>query len=59
MDDVQSIRGGLRQHARQMLAIATRDLNDIINQLRAFDSDKLFDDPKQLALLQAAALERL
>jgi hypothetical protein len=38
---------------------STRDLNDVINQLRAFDSDKLFDDPKQLALLQAAALVRL
>ena len=38
---------------------STRDLNDIINQLREFDSDKLFDDPKALEQLQAAALDRL
>jgi hypothetical protein len=38
---------------------STRDLNDVINQLRAFDSDKLFGDPKALAQLQAAALDHL
>jgi hypothetical protein len=39
--------------------MSTRDLNDIINQLRAFDSDRLFSDPKALEQLQAAALDRL
>ena len=39
--------------------MSTRDLQDIINQLRAFDNDRLFSDPKALEQLQAAALERL
>jgi hypothetical protein len=39
--------------------MSTRDLNEIINQLRAFDSDRLFSDPKALEQLQAAALDRL
>ena len=38
---------------------STRDLNDIINQLRGFDSDKLYNDPRALEQLQAAALDRL
>jgi hypothetical protein len=39
--------------------VSTRDLNEIINQLRAFDNDRLFADPQSLAQLQAAALDRL
>ena len=39
--------------------VSTRDLNDVINQLRRFDSDKLYNDPKALEQLQAAALDRL
>ena len=39
--------------------ISSRDLNDIINQLRAFDNERLFSDPKALEQLQAAALDRL
>ena len=47
---------------RRVLADAgasTRDLNEIINQLRGFDSDKLYNDPRALEQLQAAALDRL
>jgi len=39
--------------------VSTRDLNDVINQLRQFDSDKLFNDPKALEALHAAALNKL
>jgi hypothetical protein len=47
---------------RRVLAeagVSTRDLNDVINQLRQFDSDKLFNDPKALEQLHAAALAKL
>jgi hypothetical protein len=39
--------------------VSTRDLNDVINQLRQFDNDKLFNDPKALEQLHAAALTKL
>jgi len=39
--------------------VSTRDLNDVINQLRQFDSDKAFSDPKALEQLHAAALNKL
>jgi len=39
--------------------VSTRDLNDVIAQLRQFDSDKLLDDPKQLEQLHTAALAKL
>jgi hypothetical protein len=67
-DDVRQLRREYQEQLRQaedlrrvlgQAGAGTGDLNDVINQLRAFDSDKLFDDPKQLAQLQAAALERL
>src|SRR5262249_26156618 len=44
---------------RRVLAdagVSTRDLNDVIAQLRQFGSDKVLDDPKQLEQLHAAAL---
>jgi hypothetical protein len=39
--------------------VSTRELNDVINQLRQFDSDKVFADPKALEQLQSAALNKL
>jgi len=39
--------------------VSTRDLNEIISQLRAFDSDRLFSDPKALEQLRSAAIARL
>jgi len=39
--------------------VSTRDLNDVISQLRQFDSSKLYDDPKALEELHAAALNKL
>ena len=39
--------------------MSTRDLNEVINQLRQFDSDKLFNDPKALEQLHAAALAKV
>jgi hypothetical protein len=39
--------------------VSTRELTDVINQLRQFDNDRVFSDPKALELLQAAALNKV
>ena len=56
----ETLRGA--EDLRRLLGeagVSTRDLNDVIAQLRQFDSDKLFDDPKALEQLHAAALNKL
>ena len=67
-DEIRQYRREYQERVRQaedlrrVLADAgasTRDLNDVINQLRGFDSDKLYNDPRALQELQAAALDRL
>jgi hypothetical protein len=66
--DVRQLRREYQERAREaedlrkVLAdagVSTRDLNDVINQLRQFDNDKLFNDPKALEQLHAAALAKL
>ena len=67
-EDVRQLRREFRERQgeaedlRRRLAQAgvnTRDLNDIIGQLRGFDNDRIYDDPMGLLELQAAALERV
>jgi hypothetical protein len=56
----ETVRGA--EELRRLLGeagVSTRDLNDVIAQLRQFDSDKLYDDPKALEQLHAAALNKL
>jgi len=56
----ETLRGA--EELRRLLGdagVSTRDLNDVIGQLRQFDSDKVFNDPKALEALHAAALNKL
>ena len=36
-----------------------RDLDEVLRDLRAFDNDRVYADPKGLEQLQAAAIEKL
>jgi hypothetical protein len=67
-DDVRQLRREYQERQREAedlrrvlgeAGVSTRDLNEIINQLRSFDNDRLFADPKALQQLQAAALDRV
>jgi hypothetical protein len=53
-NDAQSLRRDLTQ-----AGVDTKDLDQILRDLRAFDSDAAFTDGNSLALLQAQALDKL
>ena len=67
-DDIRQFRGQFREWTndaeglRRQLQQAggnPRDLDEVLRDLRAFDSDKVFADPQSLEQLQAAAIEKL
>jgi hypothetical protein len=53
-NDAQALRRELSQ-----AGVDTKDLDGILRDLRAFDSDAAFTDGNSLALLQAQALDKL
>ena len=67
-DEVRQLRREYQERLREAedlrrvlgeAGASTRDVNEIVNQLREFNSDRIFADPKALAALQAAALDHL
>ena len=67
-EDVRQFRGEFRERAdelealRQRMAqegIDTSTLSDVMDRLRELDSRDVFDDPAEIARLQAAAIEGL
>ena len=53
-NDAQALRRELSQ-----AGVDTKDLDQVLRELRAFDSDAAFTDGNSLALLQQAALDKL
>jgi hypothetical protein len=53
-NDAQQLRRDL-----QTAGVDPKDLDPVMRDLAALDSDKAYNDPKALAQLQAAALEHL
>ncbi len=67
-DDIRQFRGQFREWANdaeglrrqlQQAGVNPRDLDEVLRDLRAFDNDKVFADPRSLEQLQAAAIEKL
>jgi Domain of unknown function (DUF4175) len=67
-DDIRQFRGQFREWANdaeglrrqlQQAGVNPRDLDDVLRDLRAFDNDRVYADPKGLEQLQAAAIEKL
>jgi hypothetical protein len=67
-DDVRQFRGQFREWANdaeglrrqlQQAGVNPRDLDEVLRDLRAFDNDRVYADPKGLEQLQAAAIEKL
>ena len=53
-NDAQALRRDLSQ-----AGVDVKDLDQILRDMRAFDSDQAFTDGNSLALLQAQALDKL
>jgi hypothetical protein len=67
-DDIRQFRGQFREWANdaeglrrqlQQAGVSPRDLDDVLRDLRAFDNDRVYADPRGLEQLQAAAIEKL
>src|SRR3954468_14060423 len=67
-DDIRQFRGQFREWANdaeglrrqlQQAGVSPRDLDDVLRDLRSFDNDRVYADPKGLEQLQAAAIEKL
>jgi hypothetical protein len=67
-DDIRQFRGQFREWANdaeglrrqlQQAGVSPRDLDEVLRDLRAFDNDRVYADPKGLEQLQAAAIEKL
>jgi hypothetical protein len=67
-DDIRQFRGQFREWAAdaeglrrqlQQAGVNPRDLDDVLRDLRNFDNDRVYADPRGLEQLQAAAIEKL
>ena len=67
-DDIRQFRGQFREWANdaeglrrqlQQAGVNPRDLDEVLRDLRNFDNDRVYADPKGLEQLQAAAIEKL
>ena len=67
-DDIRQFRGQFREWAAdaeglrrqlQQAGMNPRDLDEVLQDLRAFDNDRVYADAKGLEQLQAAAIEKL
>ena len=67
-EDVRQLRRELQEQQREAedlrralgaAGVGTRDLNELIDQMRALNNERLSSDPRALEQLQAAALDRL
>jgi Domain of unknown function (DUF4175) len=67
-DDVRQFRGQYREWANdaealrrelQQAGVNPRDLDEVLRDLRAFDNDRVYVDPRGLEALQAAAIDKL
>ncbi len=67
-DDIRQFRGQFREWANdaealrrqlQQAGVNPRDLDEVLRDLKAFDNDRVYADPKGLEQLQAAAIDRL
>ncbi|PYQ98997.1 MAG: hypothetical protein DMF96_08830 [Acidobacteria bacterium] len=43
----------------QQAGVSPRDLDEVLRDLKAFDNDRVYADPKGLEQLQAAAIDKL
>ena len=67
-DDIRQFRGQFREWANdaealrrqlQQAGVSPRDLDEVLRDLKAFDNDRVYADPKGLEQLQAAAIDKL
>jgi hypothetical protein len=67
-DDIRQFRGQFREWASdaealrrqlQQAGVSPRDLDEVLRDLKAFDNDRIYTDPRGLEQLQAAAIDRL
>jgi hypothetical protein len=67
-EDMRQLRRELQEQQREAeelrralgaAGVGTRDLSEIVDQLRGLDNERLYSDPRALEQLQAAALDRL
>jgi hypothetical protein len=67
-EEIRQFRNEFRQNEADLQALRrqmgeagvnARDIDDIMRDLRAFNTDAAFADPRNLAALQAAALDKL
>src|SRR5712672_1217972 len=67
-DDIRQFRGQFREWANdaeglrrqlQQAGVSPRDLDEALRDLRNFDNDRVYADPKGLEQHQAAAIEKL
>src|SRR3954447_19451135 len=67
-DDIRQFRGQFREWANdaeglrrqlQQAGVNPKDLDEVLRDLRNFDNDRVYADPKGLEQLQAAAIEKL
>src|SRR4029079_19647761 len=67
-DDIRQFRGQFREWANdaealrrqlQQAGVSPRDLDEVLRDLKAFDNDRVYTDPRGLEALQAAAIDKL
>jgi hypothetical protein len=67
-DDIRQWRGQYREWANdaealrrqlQQAGVNPRDLDEVLRDLKAFDNDRIYVDPRGLEALQAAAIDKL
>jgi hypothetical protein len=67
-DDIRQFRGQFREWASdaealrrqlQQAGVSPRELDEVLRDLKAFDNDRVYADPRGLEQLQAAAIDRL
>src|SRR6185503_10085848 len=67
-DDIRQFRGQFREWANdaealrrqlQQAGVSPQQLDEVLRDLKAFDNDRVYADPRGLEALQAAAIDKL